>query len=90
MCLECSPEAVLTRIGANVGGDRGERTDDDASAVRRKLEVYRERTAPLVEHYRERGAAIHMVNVAAEMTPVQVYEAVCAAQTDLVYFRPRA
>jgi adenylate kinase family enzyme len=81
ICLESSPEAVLARIETNVGGDRGERTDDDPAAVRRKLEIYRERSAPLVEHYRGQGAAILTVQVTAEMTAHHVYEAVCVAQS---------
>ena len=78
--LESSPETVLGRIGTNVGGDRADRTDDDPAAVQRKLEIYHSRNAPLVEHYRRQGAIILTVQVGAEMTANQVYEAVCAAQ----------
>ena len=78
--LESSPETVLGRIGTNVGGDRADRTDDDPAAVQRKLEIYHSQSAPLVEHYRRQGAIILTVQVGAEMTANQVYEAVCAAQ----------
>jgi len=32
-----------------------QRADDTAETVRKRLEVYREQTAPLVDHYREQG-----------------------------------
>jgi adenylate kinase family enzyme len=80
ICLESSPETVLARIRTNVGGDRANRTDDDSAAVQRKLEIYRARSAPLVEHYRRQGATILMVQVTAEMTANQIYEAACVAQ----------
>ena len=41
-CPRC--EGTLTR-----------RTDDEAETVTRRLVEYRERTAPLIPHYRERG-----------------------------------
>jgi adenylate kinase family enzyme len=56
--LECTPEVVLARIGANTGGDRTGRTDDGLDAVREKLAVFRERTAPLVAHYRQWGTPV--------------------------------
>jgi adenylate kinase family enzyme len=80
ICLESSPETVLARIGTNVGGDRADRTDDDPAAVQRKLEIYHARSAALVEHYRRQGVTILTVQVTAEMTANQVYEALCATQ----------
>ncbi len=32
------------------------RTDDDEPTIRKRMEVYRERTAPLIAYYRSRGA----------------------------------
>src|SRR5262249_59588408 len=32
-----------------------QRTDDTAQTVQRRLEVYREQTAPLADHYRDQG-----------------------------------
>jgi adenylate kinase family enzyme len=80
ICLESSPETVLARIGTNVGGDRAERADDDPAAVRRKLEIYHERSAPLVGYYRRQGVTILTVQVTAEMTANQVYEVLCTTQ----------
>ncbi|NJL01188.1 MAG: adenylate kinase [Spirulinaceae cyanobacterium RM2_2_10] len=39
--------------------ERG-RDDDTAETVRRRLEVYREQTAPVIDFYRDRG--LHLVN----------------------------
>ena len=68
ICLECSPEVVAGRIRANTGGDRTHRNDDSLGEIRNKLEIFNKRTAPLVEHYRERGAEIITVNVGEETT----------------------
>ena len=56
--LCCTPECALARVRANAGGDRSERIDDDAEAVRRRLNVYDRYTRPLIDFYRRRGAAI--------------------------------
>ena len=74
--LECSLAAVLARIRTNVGGDRAERTDDYPAAVQKKLRLFHERTAPLLEHYRQRGAAVITVQVTAEMTAEQMWQVV--------------
>ena len=63
---------MLARIRTNVCGDR---TDDDPAAVQRNLGIFRERTAPLLEHYRQRGAAVITVQVTSEMAAEQVWKA---------------
>ena len=60
---------------SNVGGDRSERVDDDLEAIGRKLAIYERRTAPLVEYYRRRGARIVTLDVTADMTPAQMWDA---------------
>jgi len=67
--LQCSTATVIRRIRTNVGGDRTERADDDPSAIHNKLAIFRRRTAPLLEHYRSRGATIETLEVTARMTP---------------------
>jgi adenylate kinase len=47
--LEVPDEAIVTRLLA-----RG-RTDDSEHTIRRRLEVYREQTAPVTDYYRQRG-----------------------------------
>jgi adenylate kinase family enzyme len=68
VALVCTPEVVLRRIATNAGGDRAGRTDDEQTDVRRKLSIYVQRTAPLVDYYRHRGARVVEVTVSAETT----------------------
>jgi adenylate kinase family enzyme len=68
VCLECDGDVVFRRLASNVGGDRGGRSDDDLDQARKKLDIFRQRTAPLVDHYRRRGARIETIRVTADMT----------------------
>ena len=63
--LKCSDDNIFCRISENTGGDRSERSDDDSDLVMKKIETYNERTRPLVDFYKERGA--DMIEV--EVTP---------------------
>jgi adenylate kinase len=47
------------------------RPDDVEETVRRRLEVYRESTAPLVEHYRAAGVPVHTVDGGRPIETVQ-------------------
>ena len=47
------------------------RPDDVEETVRRRLEVYRESTAPLVEHYRAAGVPVHTVDGTRPIEAVQ-------------------
>jgi adenylate kinase family enzyme len=76
--LACLPDVVLERIRTNAGGDRTERVDDDPDAVRHKLAIYAERTKPLIEHYRARGARIHSIPIAADTTAEAAWQALAA------------
>jgi len=71
--LQCSAETVLARIAGNTGGDRTGRRDDQAADVRRKLDIFAERTAPLVDSYGSNGARIIELAVGADMTPEQMW-----------------
>jgi adenylate kinase len=50
-----------------------QREDDAEETVRERLRVYRENTAPVVEHYRETG---RLETVDGEGTPDEVFAAV--------------
>lgn len=63
--LYCSPDTVFTRIHLNSGGDRTGRTDDTPSDIRRKLAIFEQRTAPLLEDFRHRGIPV----ITLEVTP---------------------
>ena len=55
-CSRCgrdNPEAA--RFCDSCGGELYRREDDAAPVVRERLRVYREKTAPLVRYYQERG-----------------------------------
>jgi adenylate kinase family enzyme len=73
--LDCSAETVLSRLETNVGGDRTHRTDDDLAAVRRKLEVFAQRTAPLVAYYRAHGARIVHLQVHTDTGAEEMWQA---------------
>ena len=67
--LDCTAEVVFERLRLNSGGDRGSRADDAVALVEEKLADFAERTAPLVEHYRERGAAVQRWTVGVKTRP---------------------
>ncbi|HEV8419769.1 MAG TPA: adenylate kinase [Actinomycetota bacterium] len=62
------------------GGPLIQRSDEDEDTVRRRLEVYRESTAPLLKFYSERGL---LREVDAAGTEEQVTERAVAALADL-------
>jgi adenylate kinase len=72
--LDCSADDVYHRIRHNIGGDRAERFDDDKKLIGKKLEIFRERTAPLVGYYSQRDCRIYRVNVSATTTTTQAYQ----------------
>ncbi len=76
--LDCTAEDVFYRIHHNVGGDRTERIDDNRELVAKKLEIFRERTAPLVAFYGQRNCPIYQVTVTARMTTEQTYRELSA------------
>jgi adenylate kinase family enzyme len=71
--LRCSAETVFQRIRANIGGDRTDRLDDDIAAVRRKLDTYAARTAPLVDYYRDLGKRVETIDVTPGLHPDAVW-----------------
>jgi adenylate kinase len=71
--LECSSDDVVCRIQSNIGGDRTTRLDDHAEMIKIKLETFRERTAPLIEHYEQLGRPIYRLAVTGTMTPAEAY-----------------
>jgi adenylate kinase len=72
VCLDCDAPTVLLRIQHDPAGDRTDRVDDQLPAVRKKLRIYDQRTAPLVDWYRQRGANILRIEVSAQMTAAQM------------------
>jgi adenylate kinase family enzyme len=77
--LDCIPEEIYKRIEQNTGRDRTDRIDDTIDMISKKLEIFKARTAPLIEHYSNTGCDIVKLRVTALSTPESVYEAFIAA-----------
>jgi adenylate kinase len=76
--LDCTADDVFCRLRNNVGGDRTDRADDHRELVGKKLDIFRERTAPLVAYYKERGCRIYRLDVTSDMTTEQSYQKLSA------------
>jgi len=71
--LECHPEITWERIRTNFAGDRNGRADNTLEKVRRRLKIFRQRTAPLLEYYHARGVRVLYVNVGANTTAEEMH-----------------
>ncbi len=79
--LDCAAPTVLDRISADTGGDRGGRIDDTLEQVKRKLEIFNEKTLPLVQFYRTRDTTIIHIEVGACDSAANALESI-AGQTN--------
>jgi len=70
--LSCPAHVVFERIRADAAGDRAGRADDDMAAVERKLAVFAQRTAPLLEHYSSHGVPVVVLEVSPATTAAQM------------------
>lgn len=73
LVLECTAEDVCERIRVNTGGDRTERSDDAEEMIRKKLEIFHGRTAPLIDHYAEQGSRLMKLPVHVSSTAEIIY-----------------
>jgi adenylate kinase family enzyme len=80
--LEADAAVIAERMRGDPGRDRAARTDDDLAAVARRLDIFRERTAPLLGFYRERGVPVTSVRVSASMRASEIYDATARAVRD--------
>ena len=71
--LECNAEDVRDRVRSNVGGDRTDRNDDSIEMVQKKLEIYKIRTAPLIDYYADKGCSIVRIEVLRGSTAEDMY-----------------
>ncbi len=71
--LDCSVESVFRRIEENTGGDRTGREDDERGLIEKKLRIFEERTAPLIEHYRHEGSSIYRITISERTTIGSAY-----------------
>lgn len=72
--LECTAEDIVERIRSNTGGDRSDRTDDGIEMVGKKLEIFYQRTLPLIDFYERAGCMVVRSTVSASSTADQVYQ----------------
>ena len=77
--LECPPDQLRLRIRADTGGDRAGRVDDTPALAAKKAQLFRERTAPLIEYYERSGARIARMQVDAGTTAADIYASLTAA-----------
>jgi adenylate kinase family enzyme len=76
--LQAEAAVIRVRLRLDPGGDRAGRVDDSLEAVERRLADFRERTLPLLDHYRRRGVPVTVLPVTAAMTAGEMYEALAA------------
>jgi adenylate kinase family enzyme len=69
-----SPSTLLERIKSNVGGDRAERTDDSLEEIEKKLEIFKTRTMPLLDYYKNLDVNILEVEVDEDTIPLYVIQ----------------
>ncbi len=74
--LEADAAVIRERIRLDTGGDRTGRGDDALEAVSRRLDVFRGRTEPLIDFYRERGVPVTSIAVTVEMTAAEMFDRV--------------
>ena len=72
--LHCTPEVVIKRIRMNTGGDRMGRIDDSPEEIQRKLQLFQNRTLPLLEHYKSHGTRVQSIDIHVETTPRQIVD----------------
>lgn len=78
ICPQCNAVYHIT-ANPSKAGDKCEhcgaglitREDDKPETIRKRFQVYREQTEPLIEHYRQRGL---LRSVSADATPEEVYQ----------------
>lgn len=73
LCLRCTRETTLSRVLSNVGGDLAASYDDNPALVAVKLETFRERMKPILQHYRFLDVPVRQIVVTAEMTADDIW-----------------
>ena len=71
--LECSAVDVFCRIRENIGRDRMGRADDHREMIEKKLVIFHERIAPLINYYERLGCKLYRINVHDAMAPADAY-----------------
>jgi adenylate kinase len=80
VCEGCQTPVAGREVGeqcAKCGGRLVRRADDDPAAVRHRLEVYKQQTAPVIDWYAKHGAKIVRINAVG--TPDEVRDRILKA-----------
>ena len=72
--LDAEAVVIRDRIRLDTGQDRAGRGDDALEAVSRRLAIFKERTLPLIDFYRQSGVPVVAIAVTAGMTAVEMYD----------------
>ncbi len=72
--LDAEAVVIRDRIRLDTGRDRAGRGDDALEAVSRRLAIFKERTLPLIDFYRQSGVPVVAIAVTAGMTAVEMYD----------------
>ena len=75
--LECPAETVVERIASDAGGDRAGRTDDTLPEIQRKLDLFQQRTAPLLDFYQALGVPLLRLSVGVQTSAEEMWQALC-------------
>jgi adenylate kinase len=65
--ITADADTLVSRVAKRASETGGARADDNAEVARKRLDVYRELTEPLVKYYREKG----MLKTVDGMAPVE-------------------
>ena len=86
--LQAEAVVIRARLRLDPGGDRTGRADDSLEAVEKRLAVFRERTLPLLDHYRRMGVPVTVLPVTAAMTAGEMYETLASKMREEGGSRP--
>ena len=70
--LDCPLEVIKERVQLNIGGDRSDRTDDSIEEIKEKLEIFNERTIPLLQYYEKKNTPIKKVSISVNTKPDEI------------------
>ncbi|MFO7928159.1 MAG: adenylate kinase [Candidatus Humimicrobiaceae bacterium] len=80
LCKSCKQITKVEESGKNrcpeCGGTLIKRKDDDIKVIKKRLEVYRKQTEPLIDYYQSRGV---LVNVDGDVSEAEVTERILNA-----------
>lgn len=77
--LDADATVLRERLRLDPGGDRAGRADDGLQPVLRRLAIFRERTEPLLDYYREHGVPVLTIRVGPAMTAAEMFAILTSA-----------